>query len=194
MSRPTIEPGHLCCSGLVRAEGSAVLMDAPPGKGDDPAVFAAMASYLQQKRQQAIGWMEQAVAKNPQNRFARVVLQRRSRFRLGQIEKRLEIPGELSTTQPLDNDNNGLIDDGVPLHGVGLQTHRLSTDGPDRAQFQAFLQDYADLGGYISRERGRLKLPGVAEVLKAHREKLARELGCEYGKDWANFGFKPGGR
>lgn len=41
-----------------------------------PAVFAAMASYLQQKRQQAIGWLEQAVGRNPQNRFARVVLKR----------------------------------------------------------------------------------------------------------------------
>lgn len=41
-----------------------------------PAVFAAMASYLQHKRQQAIGWLEQAVARNPQNRFARVVLRR----------------------------------------------------------------------------------------------------------------------
>lgn len=40
----------------------------------------------------------------------------------------------------------GLLDDGVPIHGIGLQTHRLSTDGPDRAAFQAFLQDYADLG------------------------------------------------
>jgi len=46
--------------------------------GDDerPAVFAAMASALQQKRLQAIGWLEQAVARNPQNRFARVVLRR----------------------------------------------------------------------------------------------------------------------
>ncbi len=41
-----------------------------------PAVFAAMASYLQKKRQQAIGWVEQAVARNPENRFARVVLAR----------------------------------------------------------------------------------------------------------------------
>jgi cytochrome c-type biogenesis protein CcmH/NrfG len=41
-----------------------------------PAVFAAMASYLQQKRLQAIAWLEQAVACNPQNRFARVVLAR----------------------------------------------------------------------------------------------------------------------
>jgi tetratricopeptide (TPR) repeat protein len=41
-----------------------------------PAVFAAMASYLQQKRQQAIAWLEQAVARNPNNKFARVVLQR----------------------------------------------------------------------------------------------------------------------
>ena len=41
-----------------------------------PAVFAAMASYLQKKRQQAIGWLERAVATNPQNRFARVVLRR----------------------------------------------------------------------------------------------------------------------
>lgn len=41
-----------------------------------PAVFAAMASYLQQKRQQAIAWLEQAIARNPSNRFARVVLRR----------------------------------------------------------------------------------------------------------------------
>ena len=40
------------------------------------AVFAGMASYLQQKRQQAIAWLERAVEKNPDNRFARVVLRR----------------------------------------------------------------------------------------------------------------------
>ncbi|MFT4515651.1 MAG: tetratricopeptide (TPR) repeat protein [Planctomycetota bacterium] len=45
--------------------------------GDErPAVFAAMASYLQKKRQQAITWLERAVKKNPDNKFARVVLQR----------------------------------------------------------------------------------------------------------------------
>lgn len=41
-----------------------------------PAVFAAMASYLQKKRQQAISWLERAVKKNPENKFARVVLKR----------------------------------------------------------------------------------------------------------------------
>jgi len=41
-----------------------------------PAVFAAMANYLQKKRQQAIEWLEQAVARNPNNVFARVVLGR----------------------------------------------------------------------------------------------------------------------
>ncbi len=41
-----------------------------------PAVFAAMASHLQHKRQQAIAWLEQAIARNPQNRFARAVLVR----------------------------------------------------------------------------------------------------------------------
>ncbi|HEX6810358.1 MAG TPA: hypothetical protein VF384_01930 [Planctomycetota bacterium] len=41
-----------------------------------PAVYAAMASYLQRKRQQAVSWLEQAVARNPKNSFARVVLQR----------------------------------------------------------------------------------------------------------------------
>jgi hypothetical protein len=45
--------------------------------GDDrPRVFAAMACYLLQKRQQAIAWMEQAVARNPDNPFARAVLRR----------------------------------------------------------------------------------------------------------------------
>ncbi|MCB9878849.1 MAG: hypothetical protein H6835_14740 [Planctomycetes bacterium] len=46
--------------------------------GDDerPAVFAAMATYLQHKRQQAIEWLQRAVTKNPDNKFARVVLRR----------------------------------------------------------------------------------------------------------------------
>lgn len=41
-----------------------------------PDVFAAMAAYLLRKRQQAIAKLEQAVARNPNNRFAHVVLQR----------------------------------------------------------------------------------------------------------------------
>lgn len=49
---------------------------AAPAADERPEVFAAMASYLQRKRQQAIGWLERAVARNPHNRFARVVLAR----------------------------------------------------------------------------------------------------------------------
>ena len=41
-----------------------------------PSVFAAMACYLQKKRAQAIEWLERAVATNPANVFARVVLRR----------------------------------------------------------------------------------------------------------------------
>ncbi|MFK7740833.1 MAG: tetratricopeptide repeat protein [Planctomycetota bacterium] len=41
-----------------------------------PAVFAAMASYLQKKRQKAVAWLEKAVTRNPENRFARAVLKR----------------------------------------------------------------------------------------------------------------------
>jgi tetratricopeptide (TPR) repeat protein len=41
-----------------------------------PMVFAGMATYLQQKRQQAIAWLEQAVQRNPANTFAQVVLRR----------------------------------------------------------------------------------------------------------------------
>jgi tetratricopeptide (TPR) repeat protein len=48
-----------------------------------PAVFAAMASSLQQKQQQAIGWLEQAVQRNPQNVFARTVL---ARLRRGEAD------------------------------------------------------------------------------------------------------------
>ena len=40
----------------------------------------------------------------------------------------------------------GLLDDGVPLDGIGLQTHRLSVDGPDRLVFEQQLRDYAALG------------------------------------------------
>ncbi|MFO1076701.1 MAG: hypothetical protein U1E73_03135 [Planctomycetota bacterium] len=41
-----------------------------------PALFAAMASYLQKKRLDAIAWLERAVARNPNNTFAKVVLAR----------------------------------------------------------------------------------------------------------------------
>ncbi len=41
-----------------------------------PAVLAAMANWLQKRRQQAIAWLERAVARNPDNVFARVVLAR----------------------------------------------------------------------------------------------------------------------
>lgn len=41
-----------------------------------PSVFAAMACHLQKKRAQAIEWLERAVASNPANLFARVVLRR----------------------------------------------------------------------------------------------------------------------
>jgi tetratricopeptide (TPR) repeat protein len=45
--------------------------------GDErPRVFAAMAAWLLKKRQRAIEWLEQAVADNPQNAFARAVLAR----------------------------------------------------------------------------------------------------------------------
>jgi hypothetical protein len=36
-------------------------------------------------------------------------------------------------------------------------------------------------------------VPDGAGYCKQVPEKLARELGCEYGKDWVNFGFKPSG-
>ena len=40
----------------------------------------------------------------------------------------------------------GMREDGVPLDGVGLQTHRISVDGPTPATFEGQLRDYADLG------------------------------------------------
>lgn len=49
---------------------------AKAGGDERPAVFAAMASYLQKRREQAIRWLERAVADNPANTFARVVLRR----------------------------------------------------------------------------------------------------------------------
>ena len=44
-----------------------------------PALFTAMAYQLQQKRMLAIEWLEKAIARNPNNRFARVVLKRLKR-------------------------------------------------------------------------------------------------------------------
>ncbi len=40
----------------------------------------------------------------------------------------------------------GLLARGVPLHGIGLQTHRPTVAGPDPATFRAQLQEFADLG------------------------------------------------
>lgn len=40
----------------------------------------------------------------------------------------------------------GLVAAGVPVHGVGIQTHRTSTAGPDAATFRRQLQDFAALG------------------------------------------------
>jgi endo-1,4-beta-xylanase len=40
----------------------------------------------------------------------------------------------------------GLVEDGVPLHGVGLQTHRKSVAGPERAVFEQQLRDFTNLG------------------------------------------------
>lgn len=44
-----------------------------------PALFAAMALHLQQKREQAMEWLAQAVARNPDNPFPRAVLARLQR-------------------------------------------------------------------------------------------------------------------
>ena len=39
-----------------------------------------------------------------------------------------------------------LLDDGVPLHGVGLQMHRPSVDGPPPGVLEAQIRDFVDLG------------------------------------------------
>ena len=39
-----------------------------------------------------------------------------------------------------------LLAAGVPLTGIGVQTHRISVDGPDRAAFERMLRQFAALG------------------------------------------------
>lgn len=64
--------GHDAAKALAHFEFAAkVLPD-----DERPSVFAAMACHLQKKRAQAIDWLERAVAANPANLFARVVLRR----------------------------------------------------------------------------------------------------------------------
>ena len=53
------------------------------------------------------------------------------------------VPGKHDALVALVGD---LVDAGVALHGVGLQTHRLSPDGPDRSTFEQQLRDFQDLG------------------------------------------------
>jgi endo-1,4-beta-xylanase len=40
----------------------------------------------------------------------------------------------------------GLVDDGVPIHGVGIQAHRFTPVGPDAAVLERQLRDFTDLG------------------------------------------------
>jgi endo-1,4-beta-xylanase len=53
------------------------------------------------------------------------------------------VPGKHAALLALVSD---LVADGVPIHGVGLQTHRLSVSGPDRVAFEQQLRDVTDLG------------------------------------------------
>jgi endo-1,4-beta-xylanase len=39
-----------------------------------------------------------------------------------------------------------LVADGVPIHGVGIQGHRFTPDGPDQATLERQLRDFTDLG------------------------------------------------
>jgi hypothetical protein len=64
--------GHDAEQALTHFEFAAELLQ----DDERPAVFAAMASYLQRKRQQALTWLQRAVERNPANTFARVVLER----------------------------------------------------------------------------------------------------------------------
>jgi endo-1,4-beta-xylanase len=41
---------------------------------------------------------------------------------------------------------SGLVAEGVPIHGVGLQTHRPTVSGPDPTTFEQQLRDFTDLG------------------------------------------------
>lgn len=41
---------------------------------------------------------------------------------------------------------SGLVADGVPIHGVGIQGHRFTVDGPDPATLERQLRDFTDLG------------------------------------------------
>jgi endo-1,4-beta-xylanase len=53
------------------------------------------------------------------------------------------VPGKHAALLALVTD---LVADGVPIHGVGLQTHRLSPTGPTPAVFEQQLRDFANLG------------------------------------------------
>ena len=64
--------GHDPAAALAHFEFAANALD----DDERPAMFAAMANCLQQQREAAIAWLERAVARNPANAFARVVLAR----------------------------------------------------------------------------------------------------------------------
>lgn len=40
----------------------------------------------------------------------------------------------------------GLVADGVPVHGVGIQSHRITPDGPEPAALERQLRDFTELG------------------------------------------------
>lgn len=87
------------------------------------------------------------------------------------------VPGKHEAFLALVSD---LVADGVPIHGVGLQTHRISPTGPDPDTFEQQLRDLTDLGLDVAiTELDVATNPTDASALTAQADAYARIVnGC----------------
>ncbi len=86
----------------------------------------------------------------------------------------------------------GLLEAGAPLDGVGLQVHRPSVDGPDRATFEAQLRDFTDLGLAVAITELDIPIPpgdeaallAQADAYRTIVEACLAVVGCEEITVW----------
>lgn len=99
------------------------------------------------------------------------------------------VPGKHEALVALVND---LLAAGAPIDGVGLQVHRPSVNGPDRATFERQLRDFTDLGLAVAITELDIPIPpgedaalvAQAEAYRTIVEACLAVAGCEEITVW----------
>lgn len=99
------------------------------------------------------------------------------------------VPGKHEAFVALVRD---LLAAGAPLDGVGLQVHRPTVDGPDRAMFERQLRDFTDLGLAVAITELDIPIPpgdeaaldAQADAFRTIVEACLAVVGCEEVTVW----------